>query len=147
MKKYYVYEIVNSIGTVEYIGETNNCKLRWNNHKCINGKFNGRNDIILKVVSIFYNRKDALELQYKLQKQYGFETDLDKCKKNSLSGGFKKKIGKRPVNAYDYKTKMFICYFPSTRNAEKVLNISNIDKNLKGEYKQVGGYYFEYNNQ
>ena len=44
---YYIYEIVNLLGTVEYVGETNNPKLRFINHKCKNGLFYKRQDILM----------------------------------------------------------------------------------------------------
>jgi predicted GIY-YIG superfamily endonuclease len=77
---YYVYEIVNLFGTIEYVGETNNPKLRFINHKCKNGIFYKRQDIIMNVLDETYNtKKEAFLRQIELQKEYNLITDIDKC--------------------------------------------------------------------
>jgi predicted GIY-YIG superfamily endonuclease len=86
MKKYYVYEIVNLMGTIEYVGETTMPKRRlWNHTSNGNGsgsgRFNNRSDIFMNIVAEFDNRKDAFNYQCKLQYEYGFETDADKRQK------------------------------------------------------------------
>ena len=83
---YYVYEIINFLGTIEYIGESKNPKKRFMCHKSINksgsnGKFNGRQDIFMNIVKEFNNKKDAFNYQCELQKQYGFESDAEKLSK------------------------------------------------------------------
>lgn len=80
MKKWYVYEIVNLMGTVEYVGESSNIKNRWRNHKSINGRFHNRLDVFMNVVKEFDNRRNALDYQYELQTYYGLETDIEKRK-------------------------------------------------------------------
>ncbi len=77
---YYIYEIVNLLGTVEYVGETNNPKLRFINHKCKNGLFYKRQDILMNVLNeTFETKKEAFYRQIELQKEYNLITDLDKC--------------------------------------------------------------------
>ena len=77
---YYIYEIVNLLGTVEYVGETNNPKLRFINHKCKNGLFYKRQDILMNVLNeTFETKKEAFYRQIELQKEYNIITDLDKC--------------------------------------------------------------------
>jgi predicted GIY-YIG superfamily endonuclease len=91
MKKYYVYEIRNSLGIVEYVGETANPKERFGRHvwrrPCLTkkgnvsngvGGFYGRTDVSLNIVKEFDNRKDAFNYQCELQKEYGFKTDSEK---------------------------------------------------------------------
>ena len=78
MKIWHVYELVNSNGIVEYVGETINPYKRWYNHKCKNGKFHNRNDIKMNTIKQFDNHNDAYVYQCVLQKQYGFITDSEK---------------------------------------------------------------------
>jgi predicted GIY-YIG superfamily endonuclease len=93
MKKWYVYEIINLMGTVEYVGETIRPKQRWAQHKCNSkcnkndGKFYGRNDVRMNIVAEFNSKKDAFNYQCELQLKYGFETDEDKFKKQRILGG------------------------------------------------------------
>lgn len=82
MKIWYVYEIVNLMGTVEYVGESINPKRRFYNHKVNsktsgNGRFYKRSDVFLNVVKQFDNRIDAFNYQCELQKEYGLPTDLE----------------------------------------------------------------------
>ena len=82
MKKYYVYEIVNLMGTIEYVGETTMPKRRWSNHKCNAnscgaGKFKNRSDVFMNIVNEFNNRREALDYKYNLQREYSIKTDLD----------------------------------------------------------------------
>lgn len=77
--RHFVYELVNLMGTIEYVGETANPELRFFHHtKSRNGKFKDRQDLIMNIVAEFDNRKDAYAHQCKLQNQYGWESDLDK---------------------------------------------------------------------
>ena len=39
---YYVYELINLVGTIEYVGMTRNAKHRMVSHKCKNGLFHKR---------------------------------------------------------------------------------------------------------
>lgn len=91
MKKYYVYEIRNSLGIVEYVGETSNPKDRFSRHTnrrpCLTkkgnvskgvGGFYARTDVYMHIVKEFDNRKDAYYYQCELQKKYGFKTDSEK---------------------------------------------------------------------
>jgi predicted GIY-YIG superfamily endonuclease len=104
MKKYdkfYVYELVNSLGVVEYVGETTNPKQRLKSHfRKIKGhgygKFAYRKDITMNIVKEFDNRKDAFAYQCELQKKYGFETDLEKIQ-NHIKKAIKVSSG---VNNY-----------------------------------------------
>jgi predicted GIY-YIG superfamily endonuclease len=92
--KYYVYELINLLGTVEYVGETRNPKRRESQHTKDkpghgngSGKFYGRQDLIMNIVAEFPRRREALDLQDKLQKSYGFETDREKGGKAGKKGG------------------------------------------------------------
>jgi hypothetical protein len=73
MKKYYVYEIVNLMGTVEHVGETGNPKQRFKNHRA--KKFKGRQDLTYNIVKEFDNKIDAFDYQCKLQEEYEIITD------------------------------------------------------------------------
>jgi len=78
MKTYKVYEIINSMGTVEYVGETfRSLESRMYDHKRKpvgnNGKFYGRNDVMIYQVAEFNNRADAKALEGQLKIEYGLE--------------------------------------------------------------------------
>ncbi len=146
MKKWYVYELVNLMGTIEYVGETYDIKQRLYNHTKTNksiwdGKFYGRNDIFMNIVAEFDNNKDAFEYQCKLQKEYGFETDLDKMQ-YSIKKAYEKL--NKPILCFDYKSNKFLAEFSSQREASRILNVNNIDKVLKGTINHTKGYRFEY---
>ena len=87
MKKYYVYELYNSLGTIEYVGETSRPLERFQNHIRHKpnpnngiGKFYGRMDITMNIVKEFDNKTEAYRFQCQLQKEYGFITDSEKLK-------------------------------------------------------------------
>lgn len=77
MEKFYVYELINLMGTIEYVGQTNDTIRRLREHKNINGKFYKRNDIFMNIVTSFDNRKDAKMLEEQLHKLYGLITDKE----------------------------------------------------------------------
>jgi len=84
MKTWYVYELYNLVGTVEWVGESVNPKSRLYSHTKRknyptngNGKFYGRTDISMNIVAQFDNRIDAWDYQCKLQKEYGLNTDRE----------------------------------------------------------------------
>ena len=79
IQKWYVYEIYNSLGTIEYIGETNNPHIRFYHHtKRERGTFYGRTDIVMYVAAEFDNKKDAFDYQCQLQKESGLQPDNEK---------------------------------------------------------------------
>jgi predicted GIY-YIG superfamily endonuclease len=82
MKKY-VYELVNLMGTIEYVGETVRPKIRFNEHKSKDGKFYGRQDISMYIVKEFDNKKEAWNYQCQLQKEYGLITDSEQNSKKT----------------------------------------------------------------
>jgi len=150
MKKWYVYELVNLMGTIEYVGETMNPKRRFCDHKCLSGKFANRNDIFMNVVCEFNNRRDAWDYQCELQSEYGFESEHEMRIKYSKLGSSKGgDVVKRPISCYINSTKEFISDFNSLTDAANELKISvgNIGNVLSGRYKQTNGYYFKYKKQ
>lgn len=92
MKTYKVYEIYNSLGTVEYVGETGNrIEGRLYDHtrrkptQSGRGKFYGRTDLFIHLVAEFDNRKEALALEGVLKKEYGLEwTELTMRTRNGV---------------------------------------------------------------
>ncbi len=153
MIKHYVYKVKEKkTNKVIYIGETKSAHIRWNAHVSSDGYFN-RHEHYMDVIDEypFNNKKDAFNYQCELQKHYGLETDLKTLRKNGLNGAYIKnklynKTGKfkRAVLAYEYNTNKFIGEYESTREAQRKLNVSNLNKVLNKTYKQVGGYYFKY---
>lgn len=76
MKTWKVYELINSMGTVEWVGETYRPEYRMCQHikwKSSNGKFYGRQDLIMNIVAEFNNRKEARNLEGQLKLEYGLE--------------------------------------------------------------------------
>ena len=93
MKKRYVYELVNLMGTVEYVGETKQPNKRFCEHvKWSRGKFYGRSDIFMNIVTEFDDRRDAYYYQCNLQKEYGLVTDRERVTRKHTNES-KRKIG------------------------------------------------------
>ena len=139
MKKWYVYEIVNLMGTIEYVGETMYPKHRWRNHKrklrspgC--GRFGNRSDIFMNIVKEFDNKLDAFEYQCELQKEYALKTDVERIGNTKI-----------PILAYD-KNGKFVGEFESTIIAANILNIKQpaISYVINGKRKHAKGYTFQY---
>jgi predicted GIY-YIG superfamily endonuclease len=75
----YVYELINSVGTIEYVGETIDTKRRFAQHTTwLSGKFKGRTDLTMHVVDSFVTKKEAYEFQNELQKFWGLAPDNTK---------------------------------------------------------------------
>ncbi len=85
---YYVYELVNLMGGVEYVGKTKRPKIRFYEHTELklnghgNGKFYKRQDISMHIVATYATEEEALQTEYELQKFWGFPTDRSKNTKN-----------------------------------------------------------------
>jgi hypothetical protein len=149
MKTYYVYEIINILGSVEYVGQTSYPKVRWNQHtktKPINagssvGKFYGRGDVFMNIVNKFDTKVEARDFEESLQKDYGFKTDRSKIK-----FGLNKANQPKSIKAYDSKTNKFIGTFKSIAEASRVLNIAKqtIYHQFKHNKKDSKGYLFKY---
>lgn len=87
MERIFVYELVNLMGTVEYVGVSKNPNRRFEEHtkqrpyqtsqngefKANYGKFYRRSDIILNVVTSFDNTTDAHKLEDELKMEYSLE--------------------------------------------------------------------------
>jgi len=94
-KTHYVYELYNLTGTIEYVGETQNPKRRFNQHTRTNpistsgkkytgvGKFYKRNDIFMHIAKEFDTKRKAFNFQCMLQAVYGLETDKEIQLRNS----------------------------------------------------------------
>ena len=82
MKSYYVYEIVNLVGTVEYVGHTDNPEHRFRQHTKWkpgnHGKFFNRQDVFMNLVSVHSTKKEAKSEEIKLQNFWGFLTEDEK---------------------------------------------------------------------
>jgi predicted GIY-YIG superfamily endonuclease len=141
--KHFVYEIINILGTIEYVGETYDIEQRFQNHISKSGKFYGRNDIIINQVAEFDNRKDAFNYQCELQKQYGFETDFEK---NLRGGPAGRDAHKKSILCFDFITNKFIKQYDAITDAAQELNMhsAQICRVLKGERNKCHGYRFEY---
>lgn len=82
MKNYYVYELVNLMGTVEYVGNTSLPEHRFRQHTKWkpgnHGKFFNRQDVFMNLVSSYATKKEAKVEEMRLQKYWGFQTEDEK---------------------------------------------------------------------
>lgn len=164
MKTYYVYELINTMGTVEYVGETKQPKRRMYDHTQIKpiyksgafGTFYGRQDLIMNIVTSFADRKEARELEGKLKLMHGLEwTEKSSSIKGGKIGGkntallgylsCKGSIAKKPVLQYS-KNGDYVELWESASKAAKDLEIqqSEITKNCRGKRKSAGGFIWKY---
>jgi len=97
MEKIYLYELINLLGTVEYVGITSNVKSRSYQHlkakpnkNLSRGRFYKRQDLFLNVVDIFDNRSEAWKAEGELKKLHNIPwTEFDVCSKNGSEQGLK----------------------------------------------------------
>ena len=68
---YYVYELINLVGTVEYVGMTKNAKRRMVSHKCKNGLFHKRQDIFMNIVKEFNDTKSCFRYETEVKLYHG----------------------------------------------------------------------------
>ncbi len=162
MKQYYVYELINYYGTIEYVGETIRPKIRMYDHikrkpYGRNGKFYGRQDLIMNIVATFDNKKDARELEGKLKLDYGMEhTEITRNskggkiqgKKNVESGHLSRlhQKNKRVILQYS-RSGDFIKEWEGATHAQKKLKTiyaANITQCCQGIKQSAGGYVWKY---
>ena len=143
MKKWYVYELVNLMGTIEYVGETIRPEIRLKSHLYKGGKFYKRNDIVMNVVAEFDKENDAFNYQCELQQYYGFETDRNKYIKGAKIAGT---MFSKPIKCFTEGTNFLIGEYTSLSEASKELNIciTSISQNLNKGKKLKSKVYFEY---
>jgi len=79
MKMRYVYALISHHGQVEYVGETKDLKWRLYDHtQRPRGKFYGREDLHLVVLSEHESRVDSYQAQCNWQENFGLPTDHSK---------------------------------------------------------------------
>ena len=129
MKKYYVYELINSLGTVEYVGCTYRPKYRFNQHtkrkpSLGHGKFYGRQDLTMHIVKEFHIRKEAFLFEGELKLSHGMEW-TEKGKTNI------------PITAWDYLTGDFIGQWDSMKETAIALTKLKGHKIVDGNISQI----------
>ena len=157
---YFVYELVNLMGTIEYVGRTKDPRRRFGEHtrtkpnkKNTNGMFYGRQDLLLNVVKSFDDIKDANKLEGELKLSYGInwtEKERDvKAGKNNISSGHLDKIRKlahkknrRPILVY--KNNVLVHEFNSVDECISQLKTHNVQKVIQGKRSHEKGYTFKY---
>jgi predicted GIY-YIG superfamily endonuclease len=141
--KHFVYELVNLLGTIEYVGETYDIEQRYLNHISKSGKFFGRHDINIYKVAEFNTKSEAFNYQCVLQKHYGFETDFEK---NLRGGPAGRDAHKKSILCFDFISNKFIKQYDAITDAAQELNMhsAQICRVLKGERNKCHGYRFEY---
>jgi predicted GIY-YIG superfamily endonuclease len=150
MKKYYVYELINLMGSVEWVGETYRPKIRMYQHtktkpseKHNHGKFFGRQDILMNIVEEFDNRKDALKLELVLKILYGLPTpERDNLLNNSRKNGLNNSI---PVFVYK-RDGAFVGEYYSGSECARVLKIhqAHVSNVASGKRNHTNGYIIKY---
>lgn len=142
----YVYELVNLMGTVEYVGRTKEPKERFRNHlrKPIEGVsgiglFYGRQDLIMNLVKGFDTVKEANFYEGELKLSYGMDwTEEANYIKNGLPAP-------RAILAYDLDGNFVGEFYSSEFAATKLKSWGgNIRNVLNGKFKQTKGYTFKY---
>jgi hypothetical protein len=81
MKKWYVYELVNLMGTIEDVGRTYRPERRFYDHTKRKptegisgvGKYYGRQDLLMNIVAEFDTKKEANLYEGELKLSYGME--------------------------------------------------------------------------
>lgn len=169
MKKYYVYELYDELGSLWWVGMTLNPKQRLRQHTCINGKFYGW-DMEMEIVKEFTDKKEAEAFEGQRKQYWGMEwteqtrygkggkisgkTNGKIQGKKNVESGHMDKIRKKayevcstPVIAYNKKTGEFVGEYKSQHEAARTLNIKsvgNICEILNNKRKSAGGYTFRY---
>lgn len=83
----YVYVLVNESGQVEYVGETKSTRWRLYDHtRRPRGRFYGRTDLTLKVLSCHVDRTVSYRRQCEWQELFGLESDREKTSKGFAKG-------------------------------------------------------------
>jgi len=75
---FYVYELINLMGTVEYVGCSYQPEFRFKQHtkarpSAGQGKFYGRQDLTLHLVECYETRKEALLAEGRVKESHGME--------------------------------------------------------------------------
>lgn len=133
---YYVYELINLMGGVDYVGHSDNPKKRlWQHTKAKpngrsgNGKFYGRQDISLHIVSVHETKAEARREEVRLQKFWGFETEVEKMARSQRGQKREKITGEnhgraKLTNEQVREIKFFLRQGISTRKIAKMLGVN-----------------------
>lgn len=83
----YVYALMNGDNQVEYIGETKSPKWRLYDHtRRTRGRFYGRTDMQIKIISAHQTRFESYRMQCHLQELFGIESDREKSSRGFAKG-------------------------------------------------------------
>ena len=81
-RTWYLYELINHYGTIEWVGVTYRPDYRFKQHTLVRpnpvkragyGTFYGRTDLVLSIVHGYEDRKEALRHEALLKTEYGLE--------------------------------------------------------------------------
>ncbi len=146
-RKKYIYEIINTLGTVEYVGETFNPKRRFYEHTklkpCRNlsvGRFYKRQDLFMNIVDETYDSIECYRIESTLKCFWGLQpTEHLTRKNNGIKSCAKAIIAVNLTTGESFE-------FYGLQNACKTLNI-NLGEGgrvARGIRKHTKGYYLEY---
>jgi predicted GIY-YIG superfamily endonuclease len=136
--KWYVYQIVNEMGEVEYVGKTATPKRRWSQHTAKEryssgqGLFGNRTDVKFEIIKEFVNERTA-EL-YEMQTKLELGLPVTEC--NIVGSKLMKVV---QVKAICSKTGKELGVYSSIYKAAKELNVGfrSISSCIKGRVKVV----------
>ena len=98
-RTYYTYELINFLGTIEYVGQSYRPQYRFRQHTLTRaGKFFGRQDLYLHIVAEYDTVKEALLAEGLLKAEHGFEwterTHLQEAARKNVENGTLDRIRK-----------------------------------------------------
>lgn len=149
IKKKYVYELINLMGTVEYVGETNRPKKRFYEHTQLKyksdsgvGKFYGRQDLIMNIVDEFDDTKSCFRYETKLKIHYGL---IPSEHINRRQNGIKN--CSKPVIVTNIKTGEIKEFYGLQNACQNLgLNLGEAGRVARGGRPHHKGYYIKYKN-
>jgi predicted GIY-YIG superfamily endonuclease len=160
MKKYYVYELINLYGTIEYVGETSLPKIRLYDHTrrkpngtSTRGLFYGRQDLIMNIVQEFDDRRDARKFETELKIINGLPpTERNNGRKmGKLHGGIKNGIKgaiktSKPILVFNKITSELVNEYSSIAECSRNLNLNacNVSLVASGKRTHTKGYTIKY---
>jgi predicted GIY-YIG superfamily endonuclease len=147
-----IYKLVNRDGIIEYIGRTTSPEYRLYQHTHKGGKFVGRTDLELKVITEFNSIKEANLYEGQLKIKLGFEwTEIKRSQKGGSITG--KKFGKingiihnsKAVLVFD-KNNNFIGEYYSAIEASRILNLpqASVNRVVNNKQNLTKGYKIKY---
>jgi len=156
MEKRYVYELINLMGTVEYVGNSYRPTYRLYQHTKVKpvdgitgmGKFYGRADLVMNLVKEFDTEREANLFEGELKLSYGMNWDE---RERSVKGGRTTGLRYGRINGIKHNSKPVMVYktdgtyvgeYYSAIEASRVLDLhqASVNRVVNNQQKQTQGY-------